>query len=204
MSAQIDKEDPKIQIPLISSQIFDSLKAIVLTVSGEIQLVSKAAANLLDRYFEGECLNSCHLPDPLKTWVEKQLPILQQSESIAASQSWQIAKNGRNLSIDLFCDFATEQHWLICCEHSILDRTGKRYANANEYSPVPHFQSIGLSKREAEILALVAAGKTNLQISQQLTISVKTVKKHVEHIFRKLNANSRIDAVNKALQQSDR
>jgi DNA-binding CsgD family transcriptional regulator len=192
MSAQIDKEDPKIQIPLMSSQIFDSLKAIVLTVSGEIQLVSKTAANLLDRYFEGECLNSCHLPDPLKTWVEKQLPILQQSKSIAASQSWQIAKNGQTLSIDLFCDFATEQHWLICCEHSI------------EQSPLRHFQSIGLSKREAEILALVAAGKTNLQISQQLTISVKTVKKHVEHIFRKLNANSRIDAVNKALQQSDR
>jgi DNA-binding CsgD family transcriptional regulator len=192
MSAPIDKEDPKIQIPLISTQIFDSLKAIVLTVSGEIQLVSKAAANLLDRYFEGEWPNSCHLPDPLKTWVEKQLPILQQSKSIAASQSWQIARNGRNLSIDLFCDFATEQHWLICCEHSI------------EHSPLRHFQSIGLSKRESEILALVAAGKTNLQISQQLTISVKTVKKHVEHIFRKLNANSRIDAVNKALQQSDR
>jgi DNA-binding CsgD family transcriptional regulator len=192
MSAPIDKEDPKIKIPLMSSQIFDSLKAIVLTVGGEVWLISAAAGNLFDRYFEGEWLNSCHLPDPLKTWVEKQLPILQQSKSIAASQSWQIAKNGRNLSIDLFCDFATEQHWLICCEHSI------------EYSPVPHFQSIGLSKREAEILALVAAGKTNLQISQQLTISVKTVKKHVEHIFRKLNANSRIDAVNKALQQSDR
>lgn len=200
MSAQINQEDPNIKIPLISSQIFDSLKAIVLTVGGEVWLISAAAGNLLDRYFEGEWANPCHLPDPLKNWVEKQLPILQQSKSIAASQPWQIIKNGRNLSIDLICDFATEQHWLICCEHSIVDPTGF----ANEYLPILHFQSIGLSKREAEILALVAAGKTNLQISQQLTISVKTVKKHVEHIFRKLNANSRIDAVNKALQQSER
>ncbi len=86
----------------------------------------------------------------------------------------------------------SEQHWLICGEYSI------------EYSPLQHFQSIGLSKREAEILALVAAGKTNSQISEQLLISVKTVKKHVEHIFGKLQANSRIDAVNKALQQIDR
>lgn len=178
-----------LQIPLISSQIFDRLNAIVLEIGGEVRFISATASKLLDRYFEEECLDSRHLPDPLKNWVEKQLPILQQSESIAASQPWQIVKNGRNLSIDLFCDFATEQHWLICCEHSI------------EYSPMLHFQSIGLSKREAEILALVAAGKTNLQISHQLNISVKTVKKHVEHIFRKLNAKSRIDAVNKAWKQ---
>jgi two-component system, NarL family, nitrate/nitrite response regulator NarL len=59
-----------------------------------------------------------------------------------------------------------------------------------------------LSKREAEVLALVAAGKTNLQISQYLAISIKTVKKHLEHIFNKLNATSRIDAVNKALQKT--
>jgi DNA-binding CsgD family transcriptional regulator len=188
----MNKEDLKGQPIPISIQIFDRLKAIVLTVSGEVWLISAAAGNLLDRYFDGEWLNSRHLPDPLKNWVEKQLPILQQSESISASQSWQIVKNGRNLSIDLFCDFATEQHWLICCEHSI------------EYSPTLHFQSIGLSDREAEILALVAVGKTNLQISHQLNISVKTVKKHVEHIFRKLDAKSRIDAVNKALQQMDR
>jgi DNA-binding NarL/FixJ family response regulator len=51
-------------------------------------------------------------------------------------------------------------------------------------------------------LALVAAGKTNPQIFQQLAISVKTVKKYLEHIFGKSNANSRIDAVNKALQKT--
>jgi LuxR family transcriptional regulator, maltose regulon positive regulatory protein len=61
-----------------------------------------------------------------------------------------------------------------------------------------------LSKREAEVLALVAAGKTNLQISLQLAIEIKTVKKHLEHIFGKLNVKSRNDAVNKALQQLDR
>jgi two-component system, NarL family, response regulator LiaR len=49
-------------------------------------------------------------------------------------------------------------------------------------------------------LALVAAGKTNAQISEQLVISVKTVKKHLENSFVKLGARNRVDAVNKAFQ----
>jgi hypothetical protein len=47
------------------SQVFDKLKAIVLSVSGEVRLMSAAAAKLLDRYFDGEWLNSNYLPDYL-------------------------------------------------------------------------------------------------------------------------------------------
>jgi DNA-binding CsgD family transcriptional regulator len=96
------------------------------------------------------------------------------------------------LKIELLCDFDAEQHLLVLSEKVM------------NFSPVQQLQSIGLSKREAEVLALVAAGKTNLQISQQLAIAVKTVKKHLEHIFEKLNAQNRVDAVNKALQQLPR
>jgi DNA-binding CsgD family transcriptional regulator len=170
------------------SQAFDKLKAIVLTVSGEVRLISAAAAKLLDRYFDGEWTNSNQLPDPLNSWVQQQLRI-QKSEIFAATQPWQIEKHGGKLTIDLLCDFAAEQHLLICTEKS------------NDFSPVQRFQSIGLSKREAEVLALVAVGKTNLQIAQQLAIGIKTVKKHVEHIFGKLNAKSRNEAVHKALQK---
>lgn len=173
------------------SQAFDKLKAIVLTVSGDVRLISGAAANLLDRYFEGEWLNANHLPDPLSCWVKQQLRI-QKSEIIASTQPWQIEKADRQLKIDLLCDFAAEQHLLICTEQSI------------DFSPFERFQSIGLSKREAEVLALVSMGKTNPQIAQQLAISIKTVKKHLENIFNKLNATSRIDAVDKAFKQFDR
>jgi ATP/maltotriose-dependent transcriptional regulator MalT len=61
-----------------------------------------------------------------------------------------------------------------------------------------------LTKREAEVLALVTAGKSNLQISHQLAISTKTVKKHLEHILHKLDATDRKDAVSKALGELDR
>jgi DNA-binding CsgD family transcriptional regulator len=170
---------------------FDRLKAIVLNVSGEVQSISATAGNLLDRYFEGEWTNFNQLPDALNSWVKQQLR-LQQSEIIAAIQPWQSEKNGRKLKIDLLCDFPGEQHLLICTEES------------TDILPIEQFQLMGLSRREVEILGLVAAGKTNPQISQQLAISVKTVKKHLEHIFRKLNANSRNDAVNKALQKLGR
>jgi LuxR family transcriptional regulator, maltose regulon positive regulatory protein len=69
---------------------------------------------------------------------------------------------------------------------------------------VPYFQSFGLTKREAEVLALLVAEKSNLQISQQLAISIKTVKKHLEHIFPKLDTTDREDAVSKALGLLDR
>jgi len=52
----------------------------------------------------------------------------------------------------------------------------------------------GLTAREAEVLALVAQGKTNRQIADQLLISEKTVASHLSHIFTKLDLSSRAAA----------
>ncbi|HQZ35013.1 MAG TPA: AAA family ATPase [Ilumatobacteraceae bacterium] len=53
---------------------------------------------------------------------------------------------------------------------------------------------LGLTPREAEVLALVAAGRTNRQIGEQLYVSDKTASVHVSNILRKLGVNSRVDA----------
>ncbi len=53
---------------------------------------------------------------------------------------------------------------------------------------------LGLSERELEVLALVAAGRTNGQIAQELFISPKTASVHVTHILDKLGVSSRIEA----------
>jgi ATP/maltotriose-dependent transcriptional regulator MalT len=55
-----------------------------------------------------------------------------------------------------------------------------------------------LSERELEVLTLVAAGKSNLEIAGQLFVTVDTVKKHLTHIFRKLGVRSRTQAVAQA------
>lgn len=52
-----------------------------------------------------------------------------------------------------------------------------------------------LSLREAEVLTLVAAGRSNRQIGQDLFLSEATVKSHLAHIFAKLGVGSRTSAV---------
>ena len=52
----------------------------------------------------------------------------------------------------------------------------------------------GLSRRESEVLMLVATGKTNRAIATELFISEKTVARHVSNIFRKLGLSSRAEA----------
>jgi DNA-binding NarL/FixJ family response regulator len=56
-----------------------------------------------------------------------------------------------------------------------------------------------LTKREIEVLALVAKGYTNKAIGVQLGISDRTVQGHLAHVFNKLQAASRTEAVMRAV-----
>ena len=58
----------------------------------------------------------------------------------------------------------------------------------------------GLTEREREVLALVAAGRTNGQIGAALFISTKTASVHVTHILDKLGVSSRTEAAILAIQ----
>jgi class 3 adenylate cyclase/DNA-binding CsgD family transcriptional regulator len=59
----------------------------------------------------------------------------------------------------------------------------------------------GLTEREAEVLRLVAAGKSNRAIAAELYLSEKTVESHLSHIFTKLGVNSRAAATSFAHRQ---
>lgn len=54
-----------------------------------------------------------------------------------------------------------------------------------------------LSKRENEILEMLSTGLLYKEISDKLTISSETVRKHVYHIYEKLHVSNRVEAVNK-------
>ena len=58
-----------------------------------------------------------------------------------------------------------------------------------------------LSEREIEVLGLVSQGKRNKDIADLLVVSEDTVKMHLKHIFRKLHASDRTQAVVIAIQQ---
>lgn len=55
-----------------------------------------------------------------------------------------------------------------------------------------------LSERELEVLALIAAGLRNREIADELTVTLSTVKAHINHIYGKLAVNTRVQAVAKA------
>lgn len=74
----------------------------------------------------------------------------------------------------------------------LLQRLGKD--QPVETAPPVH----SLSDREVEVLTLLAAGKTNREIANELVLSVSTVKTHVEHVIAKLEVADRTQAAVKA------
>jgi len=54
---------------------------------------------------------------------------------------------------------------------------------------------LGLSAREAEVMDLIASGRSNGEIARELFLSEKTVKNHVNRIYAKLEVNSRGAAI---------
>jgi LuxR family maltose regulon positive regulatory protein len=63
-------------------------------------------------------------------------------------------------------------------------------------------QAFSLTRREQEVLRLLAAGASNQDIAQALVISLDTVKKHVSNLLGKLGASSRTQAVDLARARS--
>ena len=61
-------------------------------------------------------------------------------------------------------------------------------------------QAFGLSRRETEVLALIAEGRTNREIGERLFISQKTVGVHVGNILAKLGASGRVEAAMVAIR----
>src|SRR5699024_819836 len=58
-----------------------------------------------------------------------------------------------------------------------------------------------LTRRECEVLQLLADGKSNRDVAERLYISEKTVKNHVSNILQKMNINDRTQAVVSAIRK---
>jgi DNA-binding NarL/FixJ family response regulator len=73
---------------------------------------------------------------------------------------------------------------------SVVRRLGARAADITDNG--------GLSRRELEVVRLLAVGRTNREISQHLFLSPRTVDMHVRNILRKLDCRSRVEAAHRA------
>jgi DNA-binding CsgD family transcriptional regulator len=74
------------------------------------------------------------------------------------------------------------------------------YVNRNEdfVLNTSLISQLELSKRELEILALLAQGHSNQEIASKLFVSLSTVKSHIQNLFEKLDVKRRIQAIEKA------
>ncbi len=59
----------------------------------------------------------------------------------------------------------------------------------------------GLTRREVEVLRLVALGKSNREIGEELVILQGTARRHVSNIYQKIGANNRSEATSYALRE---
>lgn len=78
----------------------------------------------------------------------------------------------------------------------------RKVVAAFQTKPAPAVSNAGsalsvLSKRENEILEMLATGLLYKEISEKIFISSETVRKHVYHIYEKLHVGNRVEAVNK-------
>ena len=102
----------------------------------------------------------------------------------------------------IFADDVCHQQF-ICGIKSIFDgelwlsrRLISRLLIKNRKNPRPQIEYYGLTRREIEIIKLVAIGSRNNDIADILCLSPHTVKTHIYHIYKKLNVDNRMQAAN--------
>jgi DNA-binding NarL/FixJ family response regulator len=87
------------------------------------------------------------------------------------------------------------------CSLEIAAQVFERFARMGDQRQAPADLSVGLTERECDVLACLAADYSNQEIAERLVIEVRTVKHHVHNILAKLKARHRWQAVMVARDQ---
>jgi DNA-binding NarL/FixJ family response regulator len=81
-----------------------------------------------------------------------------------------------------------------------LDNLGERVELRLGRRAARDVEQHGLTRRELEVLQLVAVGRTNREIARELYLSSRTVDMHVRNMLGKLNCRSRTEAAHRAAE----
>jgi DNA-binding CsgD family transcriptional regulator len=155
---------------------FGHATIVVRAADGKLVWQTALARRLLVEYFDGDE----HAPPPLLAWLRAQA-------REAAPAPYTVARGAKRLTFALHASTDDDQ-WLIVLRES-------------SDAAVIEAMSLAfrLTSREAEVLYWVAKGKTNRDIGDILTLSPRTVTKHLEHVFQKLGVETRTAAAGLAL-----
>lgn len=81
---------------------------------------------------------------------------------------------------------------------SIALKTIKLLQNPIQIKDVTEQEQVKLSERELEVLQQISNGLSYTQIAENLFVSPSTIRKHTENIYKKLQVNSKLEAIEKA------
>jgi DNA-binding CsgD family transcriptional regulator len=157
----------------------------VVAVDRHGRVRTEPGRHRIEEYF-GKFGRSGRLPDRLDRWVMNQRACLAENGGAPAPRTaLEIERAGKRLVVRLLSEPSGDQLLLL----------EERTAVA-----APSLESLGLTRREAEVLRWVAEGKTNQEVATILNLSSLTVRTHLAHIFRKLGVETRTAAAVVALQ----
>ncbi|MGV1047888.1 MAG: helix-turn-helix transcriptional regulator [Solirubrobacterales bacterium] len=142
---------------------------------GEIAFASARGAALLGAYFPAERVGA--LPGPVADWLGRP-----RGAAIPAP----LPARGEAGALTVRAQPDGDGGWLLTLEE--------------EPVPTPErLRALGLTRRQAEILSLLAAGAKTEQVAADLYLSRATVRKHLENVYARLGVHSRAEAVARAL-----
>jgi DNA-binding NarL/FixJ family response regulator len=168
-------------------QMLNHLGLVVLNSDGHLQEVTPQAVIWLEAYLP-KPTSTFQLPDHLWAWVKYQISCATLESNLAKAQlPLRIEQAGRQLVIRLVVEPIGERYLLLLEEQTL--------------SLSPSLALLGLSQRETEVLFCVMQGKDNKTIATQMNVGASTISKHLENIYRKLDVQSRTEAIAQALEQ---
>jgi len=158
---------------------------VLLGPDGGIRSATRLARQWLTTYFGHRAERAKRLPDALERWVRFQGTTVNGSGDVLSARKPLIVEGeDRRLVVRLIP----------------ASGGGLLLLEQRHTAPTPaSFESLGLSRREAEVLAWVAQGKTDAVIGTIPSLSSRTVAKHLEHIYQRLGVENRSAAVAHAL-----
>jgi DNA-binding CsgD family transcriptional regulator len=163
-----------------------------VAVDGRLRDATAPALQLLQRFFPQDAVaRGAQLPAALVDWLllsrnwGLDRPALRQSRQFTA------VRGGTRLTVHFVLDPLDDTvGWLLL-------KVERQEITQTELTAFP------LTRREREVLAFVAGGKTNADIAALLAISARTVQKHLEHVFQKLGVETRTAAAMRAMTALD-
>lgn len=154
---------------------------VLLGSPAPVELTAGALA-LLSRYF-GPAPRGGGLPPQLADWLAAQPP--QADTEPAVRRPASVEREGRRLVVRLLRGPGSPDA-LLLQERTVVPSLAE-------------LATIGLSRRESQVLRLLVAGRSNAEIAAELFIAAGTVRKHLDNLYRKLGVYGRGEAVWAAL-----